>query len=256
MDVFAEVRESAENMAHVDARSLWQSVCCRVLAASRRAEQLLQPLLPMEISPEEVGPHAAESVAFTHLTAQSHNQASLEGSVTAATARQTLGEAEAADFSEENFGGGTEAQMQELKDKLLELQNERRYQDQPDIAVTLYRLGLLSSQDGDFKGAKQQLQECLRMTRYLNGDKDHEDIAAILHQLGVVSGQAGDLEQAKQQLEESLRMKRSLHAGRDHADIAATLHVLGLVSGQAGDLEKSKERQPAGGVLTKQGPLE
>lgn len=94
------------------------------------------------------------------------------------------------------------------------------------------------------------------MTRYLNGDKDHEDIAAILHQLGVVSGQAGDLEQAKQQLEESLRMKRSLHAGRDHADIAATLHVLGLVSGQAGDLEKSKERQPAGGVLTKQGPLE
>ena len=51
-------------------------------------------------------------------------------------------------------------------------------------------------------------------------------------------------------------MQRSLHGEKDHPDIAATLHVLGLVSGQAGDLEKSKERQPAGGVLTKQGPLE
>jgi hypothetical protein len=94
------------------------------------------------------------------------------------------------------------------------------------------------------------------MKRSLHAGRDHADIATALHALGVVSGQAGDFKHAKQQLEESLRMQRSLHGEKDHPDIAATLHVLGLVSGQAGDLEKSKERQPAGGVLTKQGPLE
>ena len=98
------------------------------------------------------------------------------------------------------------------------------------IAAALHALGVVSRQDGDLKGAKQQLEESLRMKRSLHGDKDHLEIAVTLHELGVVSCQAGDLKGAKQQLEESLRMKRSLHGDKDHLEIAVTLHALGVVS--------------------------
>ena len=73
--------------------------------------------------------------------------------------------------------------------------------DHPDIAATLHELGLVSRRAGDLKGAKQQLEESLRMNRSLHGDKDHPDIAATLHELGMLSRQAGDLKGAKQQLD-------------------------------------------------------
>ena len=87
--------------------------------------------------------------------------------------------------------------------------------DHPDIAVTLHELGVVSVEAGDLKGAKQHLEESLRMKRSLHGDKDHPGIAATLHELGIVSRQAGDLKGAKQQLEESLRMERSLHGDKE-----------------------------------------
>ena len=82
--------------------------------------------------------------------------------------------------------------------------------------MTLHELGLVSSQAGEIKGAKQQLEESLQMQRSLHGEKDHPDIFAVtLASLGVVSRQAGDLKGAKQQLEESLRMERSLHGDKE-----------------------------------------
>ena len=55
------------------------------------------------------------------------------------------------------------------------------------IAGTLHELGVVSREAGDLKGAKQQLEESLRMKRSLHGDKDHPDIAVTLHELGIVS---------------------------------------------------------------------
>ena len=183
LEVFAAVHQCAQDMAHPHAKPLWRSACRSIIAAARRAELLLQPLLWVEVFPEELGPDAAESVAFTHPTAESHPQAHLEGSVTAVTWSEpwTQGEAERVDVPEENFGGRIEAIMQDLEHKLLELKKEHGNQDHADIAATLLWLGAVSCQAGDLKGAKQQVEESLRMKRSLHGDKDHPGIAATLH---------------------------------------------------------------------------
>ncbi|CAL1142166.1 unnamed protein product [Cladocopium goreaui] len=247
LDVFAAAHDCAKEMASLDAKPRWRSACGKIVEASRRAEQFLQPLLWMEVFPEQLGADATESVAFTHPTAQSHPQAPLEGSATAVTQSvaaetRTQGEAQAEDFPDENSGGGNEAKIQNLEHKLLELKNKRSHEDHPNIAATLHELGVVSCQAGDLKGAKQQLEESLRMKRSLHGDKDHPDIAGTLHELGMVSVEAGDFKGAKQQLEESLRMKRSLHGDKDHPDIAGTLHSLSMVSVEAGDLTSAKQQ--------------
>ena len=193
----------AQLQGRVDAKPLWRSACGRIVEASRRAEQFLQPLLWMEVFPEQLGSDA-ESVAFTHPTAQSHPEAPLEGSATAVTRSvaaetRTQGETRAEHFPDENFGGENEAKIQNLEHKLLELQLELGHEDHPNTAATLHELGVVSRRAGDLKGAKQQLEESLRMERSLHGDKDHPGIAATLHELGMVSRRAGDLKGAKQQ---------------------------------------------------------
>ena len=152
LEVFAAVHQCAQDMARPGAKPLWRSACRSIIAAARRAELLLKPLLWVEVLPEEVGSDA-ESVAFTHPTAQSHPQVQLEGSVTAVTWSEpwTQGEAERADLPEENFGGGTEAKMQDLEHKLLELRNRHANQDHTDIAGTLQSLGVVSRQAGNLQ---------------------------------------------------------------------------------------------------------
>jgi hypothetical protein len=71
-ELFEAIRHSAKDMARVDARPLWKATCAKIIDAARRAEQLLHPLLRVEVCPEEMAPDAAESVAFTHPTVPSH----------------------------------------------------------------------------------------------------------------------------------------------------------------------------------------
>ena len=83
LDEFEAIRNCATEMAQlqgqINAKPLWRSGCERIIQASRRAEQLLQPLLGMEVYPEELAADAAsESVAFTYPTAQSHPQRPLK----------------------------------------------------------------------------------------------------------------------------------------------------------------------------------
>ena len=250
-ELFATVRHYANNMARADARPFWKAGCLEIIDATRRAQQLLHPLLWVEVYPEEMAQEAAESVAFTHPTVPSHPDARLAGTVTKVTwsETQTQGEAEMADLPEENFGGGTETKMQELEHTLLELQIKHRNPSHPDIAATVHELGLLSRQAGDLTQAKQRLEESLRMKRSFHEDRNHPDIAATVHELGLLSRQAGDLIEAKLRLEVSLRMKRSFHGDRDHPDIAATLHELGSLSLQAGDLTQAKQQLQEGQCL-------
>ena len=206
-------------MEKPDAHQKWRSACGQIVSATRKAEELLQPLLRVEAFP-------AESDVFTHPTAPSHLQAPLEGSVTAETWSKTeetraQGGAEASQLPDVIAGGEIEAKMQAIEHILLELQNLYD-RDHPVIAATLHALGNLSRQAGDLKQAKQYFDESLRMERSLHGDRDHPDIASTLHALGNLSQQAGDLTQAKQYFDESLRMKRSLQGDRDHPEISAT----------------------------------
>ena len=134
------------------ARQNWGSACQRIIRATRRAEQLLQPLVPVEVFP-------ADSDVFTKPTAPSHSQAPPATTFTAET--QTQGEVEASNPLEESSGGANETNMQELEHKLLELQVEHGSQDHLDIAATLHALGQLNLQSGDYDQAKQQMQESL-----------------------------------------------------------------------------------------------
>ena len=238
LSVFAAVWSCARDMEKPDAHQKWRSACGQIVSATRKAEELLQPLLRVEVFP-------AESDVFTHPTDPSHSQAPLQGSVTAETWSKTeetraQGGAEASQLPDVIAGGEIEAKMQAIEHTLLELQNLYD-RDHPRIAFLLHALGNLSQQAGDLKQAKQYFDESLRMKRSLHADRDHPGIAATLHELGTLNEQAGDLKQAKQYLDESLRMKRSLHGDRDHPGIAAILHTLGNLSQQAGDLKQAKQ---------------
>ena len=235
-DVMAAVRDFAAQMAKREAHRKWRSACGQIISATRRAEELLQPLLLVDVCPEE-------SDVFTHPTAQSHSQAPLAESVTAVTwnAWNVTEETDAFNLPDAVAGGETEARIQAFEHQLLELRNTHKNTDHPEIAVVLHNLGNLSRHAGDLKQSEQYCQESLDMKCSLYEHEYHPEIAVTLNELGNLSWKAGDLNQAKQYYNESLRMKRSLHGDRDHPEIAVTLHALGNLSRQAGDLNQAKQ---------------
>ena len=74
-----------------------------------------------------------------------------------------------------------------------------RNRDRPEIASTLYALGLLSQERRDLGQANEQLEESKRMFCRLHGDREDPHIAAIRSALQ-------DLRQAKQRRVEHLRV--------------------------------------------------
>ena len=224
-----------------DAQPQWTSACGQIIRATRRAEELLQPLLQVEIVP-------ADSDVFTHRTASRHPQDPAAGSATVVTWSvtddiRTEGEHEASDLPEATAAGQLTATRQSLEHRLLELKQQYGNIDHLDIAETLDELGWVCLQAGDLTQAKQNLDESLQMKRSICFDGDHHYIAATLHQLGCVSRRNGDLDGAKQQLEAALQIERSVHGDRDHPHIAATLHELGCVSRQTRNLADLAEAQ-------------
>ena len=209
----------------------WRSACGRIMCAIRRAEELLQPFVHVEVFP-------ADSDVFTGPTGDpSHALAPPSSTGDTLTQPEIL----ASHFYQQIFGGNTEAKMQELEHALLELKVQHgNAVDHPEIAAKHHELGVFSREAGYLNEARQHLEESLRMNRSFHEHKDHPDVAVTLHELGVLSRQAGDLNQGKQYLEESLRMKKSWH-GDKHPEVAATHHTLGELSRQAGDLKQAKQ---------------
>lgn len=118
LQLFAAIHQCAKDMADLDANPdahpNWRSACAKIICASRRAEELLQPLLLVEV-------FAAESDVFTHPTASHHPEAPVAGSATAVTwsvteEARTQGEAEAAQLVEETSAGDIEAKMRLVGD--------------------------------------------------------------------------------------------------------------------------------------------
>ena len=179
LSLFAAVFDCARAMATPDAHRNWRSACGAIVWAARRAEELLQPWLLVEVVPEE-------SDVFTHLTARSHPRAPIEDGVTvtaltwSVTDETWTQDAEAfhfPDFPDAIAAGETEAKLQSLEHQLLELQNTYKSQKDPEIALTLHALGNVSLRVGDLEQAKQHFDESLRMKRSLYGGMDHPDIA-------------------------------------------------------------------------------
>jgi len=108
-DVMAAVRDFAGQMVHPDKHWKWRSACEKIISATRRAEELLRPLLETDVFPNR-------SDVFTHPTAPSHSQAPLAGSVTVVTwnvTEETWGEEDSDAFNlpDAVAGGETEARI-------------------------------------------------------------------------------------------------------------------------------------------------
>ena len=207
-------------MAKPEACAEWTLACARIIAATRKVEELLKPLLAMGV----LSGHGKEAAIFdpaqadddsellTHPTAPSASQPAFSASMTTDT-RAHL-EEETSKLPESVAGGEDLKELQELEEQLLVLRAKHPQKNHPDLARILRRLGELSMLAGDFQGARQHLEECLRIQRALHGNRDHPEVGATLHALGHLSQQAGDLQKAKQHLEEALSINRALHGDR------------------------------------------
>ena len=193
LDVFAALHSYAKDMADLTTHRSWRSACGHIKHACRKSEKLLEDLeahVRLEV-PEELDSNISRSVACTRptdMTYQSHQQPALAGSATEVTWSGA---------DETGTQGTAEASIlkQALEHKLLELQILHKNQKHPHIYKTLYQLGILSQEAGDFDQAKLYYEESLQMKRSLHGDMHHPDIAATLHSLGILSEVAGDFEQ-------------------------------------------------------------
>jgi eukaryotic-like serine/threonine-protein kinase len=77
----------------------------------------------------------------------------------------------------------------------------------PDVARSLYLLGWLSFQRGDFRPARSRLLEAVELQRILLGSR-HPDVGITLHLLGVCAQDAGDDESASRFYREAIEIFR------------------------------------------------
>ena len=123
----------------------WAAAAQSMLDATRKAEELIEPQLQLEVV-------NAESDVFTLNTKPSHPQACLGEAATVDTWSQGL--ADDLDLPEQVADGKTEGEMHRL-----ELYNLCGDKDHHKIAATLHELGMLGQDVGDFWKAKQHSED-------------------------------------------------------------------------------------------------
>ena len=120
--------------------------------------------------------------------------------------------------------------------KVLELQ--RKHCNNPlDIANTLSSIGYVRHQKGDYQGAMDVNQECLRLRREVKGDID-EDVAATLTHIALVLLKMEMHDMALEVLTEAYRIRTKL-SSKENRDIAFTLYNIALIYHHQGSHERS-----------------
>ena len=249
-------------MAKPEACAGWTFACGRIIAATRKVEELLKPQVPLGVLSRHgntaiFDPEHADndSEVLTHPTAPSAPWRAFCASMTTDTWAQL--EDETAKLPDTVAGGEGLKRLQELELETLDLRAKHLNENHPDLADTLHKLGQLNIETGDLKEARQYLEECLQMIRALNGPGERPairfvqwiqswfqptfDVGATLHALGELSLETGDFKEAKLYLEESLKVKRARYRDGDHPGVTATLNTLGQLSQETGDLEDAKQ---------------
>ncbi len=208
--IFEQIRDSANRMAKTEACAEWTFACGRIIAATRKVEELLSG--PGNTTAIFDPAHADnDSELLTHPTAPSAPQPAFSASITTDTR---------AHLEEETC----KLPVQELEEELLVLRAKHPQKNHPNLEKMLRRLGELSMLAGDLTEATQHLEESLRIHRAVHGDRDHPAVGATLHALGQLSRRTGDSEKAQQYLEEALRIHRALHGDKNHRDVGHQHH--------------------------------
>ncbi len=85
------------------------------------------------------------------------------------------------------------------------------YADHPDIAGSLYQVGMILLEKGDIDGAESLYRASLGMMQRIHGkNADQRGIAGTLHQLGVILQLKGDLGGAESRYRASLCMQQRM----------------------------------------------
>lgn len=124
----------------------------------------------------------------------------------------------------------------ESYEKVLEIQ--RQHGASPlDIANTLSSIGYARHQKGDYQGAMDVNQECLRIRREIKGDVD-EDVATTLTHIALVLIKMDMHDMALQVLSEAYRIRVQL-GRKESRDVAFTLYNIALIYHHQGSYERA-----------------
>lgn len=124
-----------------------------------------------------------------------------------------------------------------LLEKSLALRRELHGDTHADIARTLWVLGKVRAEQGDYNLADSLQQLSLAMRRELFG-RENEEVAQTLSSLGKVKYQKGDFAASDSLARDALAMRRKLF-GNTHAGVALNLDDLGWLMYERGKLEAS-----------------
>lgn len=111
--------------------------------------------------------------------------------------------------------------------------------EHPDMALTLYRLGVCASAAGRMKEAEGWYRRALSIEEKKLGS-DHPDVATTLHDLGGIAFDAGRPAEAEQLYRRALAIREE-KLGPYHPNVAPTLYNLGLCASGAWRTEEAEQ---------------
>lgn len=115
---------------------------------------------------------------------------------------------------------------------------QRKHSADPlDVANTLSSIGYIRHQNGDYVGAMDVNQECLRLRRDAKGDLN-EDVAATLTHIALVLLKMDSHDMALEVLTEAYRIRTTL-SKVENRDIAFTLYNIALIYHHQGSHEQA-----------------
>ena len=140
--IFAQIRDLANNMAKPEACAEWTLACGRIIAATRKVEELLKPKVAIGVLSSQGGivaifdPAQADddSELLTHPTAPSASQPAFSASITTDT-RAHL-EEETSKLPESVASGEDLKEVQELEEQLLVFRAKHPQKSHPDMVKT------------------------------------------------------------------------------------------------------------------------
>jgi tetratricopeptide (TPR) repeat protein len=125
-----------------------------------------------------------------------------------------------------------------LAERALILTRKALGDDYPDVSDRHDGLGRILQGLGDYRGAKQQYEEALRIAE-ANKDRKGFRLGILHSHLGLVLHELRDLDGARTEHERALEIGRAT-IGPDHLDMAARHNNLGNVLGDLGDWDGAR----------------
>ena len=131
------------------------------------------------------------------------------------------------------------SEAEKLFRRVLAVQEDKLGPPHPDVARTLYNLGVCAYK----AGRRKEAEDLFRRSLAIRQDKlgvDHPDVASTLYNLGVCAQEAERREEAVELYRRSLAI-REKRLSSEHSGVARTLYNLGLCAYKAGRRDEAEK---------------